>query len=182
MDVVRHTAWQRPPTTRPTTFHVWKSRGCQCSFRLLMMGGVSPETRWASYKYGIIKFWYVVASCWIFFLWNVLWCTDPRTSSFQMFLCYLHASLALMSIYCTRKLNVEQKYKWFTQCHSTQKLPRRSSLSECRKVSRYTRKFSSTSIYCHKDTTAFPAQIVSDITKAKLHYMQISYRFQTHRE
>jgi len=28
-------AWQRLPTTRPTTFHVWKTRGCQCSFRLL---------------------------------------------------------------------------------------------------------------------------------------------------
>ena len=74
-------AWQSPPTTRPTTFHLWKTRGCQCSFRLLMMGGVSPETCWASYKYGIIKFWYIVASCWIFSLWNVLWCTDPRTSN-----------------------------------------------------------------------------------------------------
>jgi hypothetical protein len=42
------------------------TRGCQCSFRLLMMGGVSPETCWPSYKYGIIKFWYTVASCWIF--------------------------------------------------------------------------------------------------------------------
>jgi hypothetical protein len=31
-----------------------------------MMGGVSPETCWALYKYGIIKFWYIVASCWIF--------------------------------------------------------------------------------------------------------------------
>jgi hypothetical protein len=59
-------AWQRPPTTRPTIFHVWKTRGSQCSFRLLMMGGVSPETCWASYKYGKIKFWYIVASCWIF--------------------------------------------------------------------------------------------------------------------
>jgi len=59
-------AWQRPPTTRPTTFHAWKPRGCQCSFRLLMMGGVLPETCWASYKYGIIKFWYIVESCWIF--------------------------------------------------------------------------------------------------------------------
>jgi len=59
-------AWQRPPTTRPTAFHVWKTRGCQCSFRLLIMGGVSLETCWASYKYGIIKFWYIVASCWIF--------------------------------------------------------------------------------------------------------------------
>ena len=61
-----HCAWQRPPTTRPTPFHVWQTRGCQCSFRLLMMGGVSPETCWASHKYGIIKFWYTVASCWIF--------------------------------------------------------------------------------------------------------------------
>jgi len=59
-------AWQRPPTTRPTTFHVWKTRGCQCSFRLLMMDDVSPETCWALYKYGIIKFWYIVASCCIF--------------------------------------------------------------------------------------------------------------------
>jgi len=61
-----HCVWQRPLTTRPTTFHVWKTRGCQCSFRLLMMSGVSPETCWASYKYGIIKFWYIVASGWIF--------------------------------------------------------------------------------------------------------------------
>ena len=56
-----HCAWQHP-----TTFHIWKARGCQCGFRLLMMGGVSPKTCWASYKYGIIKFWYIVASCWIF--------------------------------------------------------------------------------------------------------------------
>ena len=76
-------AWQRPPTTCPTTFHVWKTRGCQCSFRFIMMGVVSPEICWASYKYEIIKFWYVVASCWIFFLWIVLWCTDPRTSSLR---------------------------------------------------------------------------------------------------
>jgi hypothetical protein len=34
-------AWQRPPTTRPTTFHVRKTGGCQCSFRLLMMGCVA---------------------------------------------------------------------------------------------------------------------------------------------
>jgi len=31
------------------------------------MGGVSPETCWASYKYEI-KFWYIVASCWIFYV------------------------------------------------------------------------------------------------------------------
>ena len=63
------TAWQRPPTTRPTTFHLWKTRGCLCSFRLLIMGGVSPETRWSSYKYGIIKFYCCILldfSLWIF--------------------------------------------------------------------------------------------------------------------
>jgi len=32
-----------------------------------MMGGVSPETCWASYKFEI-KFWCTVASCWIFFV------------------------------------------------------------------------------------------------------------------
>jgi hypothetical protein len=43
-------AWQHP-----MTFHVWKTRGSQCTFRPLMMHGVSPETCWASHKYGIIK-------------------------------------------------------------------------------------------------------------------------------
>jgi hypothetical protein len=52
---------------RPTTLHVCKTRGCQCSFRLLMMAGVSPETCWASYKYEI-KFWYTVASCCISYM------------------------------------------------------------------------------------------------------------------
>jgi hypothetical protein len=59
--------WQRPPTTRPTTFYVCKARGCWCSIRLLMIGGVSPETCWASYKYEI-KFWHTVAFCWIFYM------------------------------------------------------------------------------------------------------------------
>jgi hypothetical protein len=64
--VVGGRAWQRPPTTRPNNLSRMKTRGWQCRFRLLMMGGVSPETCWASYKYRIIKFWYFVASCWIF--------------------------------------------------------------------------------------------------------------------
>ena len=40
-------------------WHIWqpftvlcKTRGCLCSFRLLMMGGVAPETCWASFKIG----------------------------------------------------------------------------------------------------------------------------------
>jgi hypothetical protein len=52
-----HSAWQRPATTRPTTLPACKTRGCQCSFRLLMMDDVSPETCWASYKYKT-KFWW----------------------------------------------------------------------------------------------------------------------------
>ena len=69
----RHTAHHQEPDNVhqlhvQTTFHVWKTRGCQCSFSLLTMGGVLPETCWASYKYGIIKFWYIVAYCWIFFM------------------------------------------------------------------------------------------------------------------
>jgi len=74
----RHTAHHQEPKTtlaasgfayveRPTTLHVCKTRGCYCSFRLLMMGGVSPKTCWASHKYEI-KFWYTLASCWIFFM------------------------------------------------------------------------------------------------------------------
>ena len=54
-----------------------KIRACQCSFRLMMMGGVSPETCWALCKYGIIKFWYIFASCWNFLYelyYDALWC------------------------------------------------------------------------------------------------------------
>jgi len=37
-------------------------------FELLMMGGVSPETCWAIKKHRNNKFYYTVASCWLF-LW-----------------------------------------------------------------------------------------------------------------
>jgi len=88
----RHTAHQQEPKIAlcPTTSNIYTSnnhscmknqRGYQCSFRLLMMGGVSPETCWRSYKYGTIK---ILIHCYIllnFSLWIVLWCTDPRTSS-----------------------------------------------------------------------------------------------------
>ena len=62
--------WQRPPSARPITPHVWKARGCQCSFRLLMMGGVSPETCWASYRYGIINNFYTLLHLVRFFFMN----------------------------------------------------------------------------------------------------------------
>jgi len=79
----RHTAHHQEPKTALATsgfayvegcwpYSCWtltvcKIRGCYCSFRLLMMGGVSPETCWASYKYEI-KFSYTIASCWIFYV------------------------------------------------------------------------------------------------------------------
>ena len=47
---VAYATWQRPTTARPTIFHVCKARGCFCSFKLLMMGGVSPEACWTSFK------------------------------------------------------------------------------------------------------------------------------------
>jgi hypothetical protein len=75
-----HCAWQFPSTTLPTTFHIWKTRGCHCSFSLLMMGGVSPETCWALYEYKIIKFWYIVASCWIFLYEFTLICPVANSS------------------------------------------------------------------------------------------------------
>jgi hypothetical protein len=40
-------------------------------FKLLMMGGVSPETCWASKKHWNNKFYYTVAYCW-FFLWDLI--------------------------------------------------------------------------------------------------------------
>jgi len=42
-DVVRHTVPDDVFQLHvQTAFHLWKTRGCQCSFRLLMMYGVSP--------------------------------------------------------------------------------------------------------------------------------------------
>jgi len=32
---VAYATWQHPTTARPATFHVCKTRGCLCSFRLL---------------------------------------------------------------------------------------------------------------------------------------------------
>ena len=57
---------QRPTTARPTTFHVCKTRGCVCSFRLLMMGGCRPKHVKLHLKQGIIKFCNTVASCLVF--------------------------------------------------------------------------------------------------------------------
>jgi len=43
-----------------------KTRGCNYSFELLMMSGVSLETCWAIKKHWNNKFYYTVASCWLF--------------------------------------------------------------------------------------------------------------------
>jgi hypothetical protein len=57
------------PSQRPATTNVCNTRGCNCSFELLMISGVSPETYWAINKHGNNKFYYTVATCW-FFLWE----------------------------------------------------------------------------------------------------------------
>jgi hypothetical protein len=80
----RYATWQLPPTTRPTTFQVCKTRGCLCSFRLLMMGSVSPETCWALFKIRNNK---ILIHCCILLGFSVrilLRCTDPRTLKFIM--------------------------------------------------------------------------------------------------
>ena len=68
--------------TSDKPFHVCKTRGCLCSVRLLMMGGVSPETFCASFKIRnnkiLIKLLHLVGFSTVRI---VLWCTDPRTSS-----------------------------------------------------------------------------------------------------
>jgi hypothetical protein len=56
---------QRQPSTKIT--HV-KSEFAITVFELLMMDGVSPETRWVIKKQWNNKFYYTVASCW-YFLW-----------------------------------------------------------------------------------------------------------------
>jgi len=79
---VAYATWQCPTTACLTTFHVCKTRGCLCSFRLLMMGGVSPETYWASFK---IRNNNILIHCCIllgfFTVRIVLWCMDPWTSN-----------------------------------------------------------------------------------------------------
>jgi hypothetical protein len=86
---VRYATWQRPTTARPTTLHVCKTRGCFCSFRLLMLGGVSPETCWASFKTRNYKNFVTLLHLVGFFTVRiVLWCTDPRSSN--IFYCSAH--------------------------------------------------------------------------------------------
>ena len=90
--------WQRSATTRPTTLHVCKTIGCQCSFRLLMMGGVSPETCWASCKYKT-KILIHCCICWIFFV-------NYIVTSHKL-ICHLHSSHSVTrSCEITKRVNV----------------------------------------------------------------------------
>jgi hypothetical protein len=59
----RHTAHHQEPKTVLAASGFAYVKGCwTCGCWTLMMGGISPETCWASYKYEM-KFWYIVASC-----------------------------------------------------------------------------------------------------------------------
>jgi hypothetical protein len=70
----------QPSQRQPATINVCKTRGCNYSFELLMMGGVSPETCWAIKKHWNNIFYYTIASCW-FCLWGL--CYDARIYEHQ---------------------------------------------------------------------------------------------------
>jgi hypothetical protein len=62
---------------------------------------VSPETCWASCKYGIIKFWYIVAFCWIFLYELFFGSTEDfpcRCRSVTALYTSIHPSLMLCSL------------------------------------------------------------------------------------
>jgi hypothetical protein len=65
----------------PATTNVCKTRGCNYSFELLMMSGVSLETCWAIKKHWNNKFYYTVASHWLF-LWDLYY--DTRIHEHQV--------------------------------------------------------------------------------------------------
>ena len=75
----RHTAHHQELKTAIAASGFAYVEGCRC-WGCWMMGGVSPKTCWASYKHGIINFdtlLHLVG----FYMWIILWCTDPRTSN-----------------------------------------------------------------------------------------------------
>jgi hypothetical protein len=64
-----------------------------------MMGDVSPETCWASYKCKIIKFWYIVASCWIF-LYKLYYDARTHKHQYSINITIITVVLVYMSITC----------------------------------------------------------------------------------
>jgi hypothetical protein len=82
--------WAKSTNYKSNNLPRIKTRGCQCSFRLLTMGGVSPGTCWASYKYGIIKFSYIVAPCWIFLYKLYYNARIHEHQVYMQFICHKH--------------------------------------------------------------------------------------------
>jgi hypothetical protein len=70
------------PSQRLATQIVCKTRAFSYSFKLLIMGDVSPETYWAIKKSWFNNFYYTVASCW-FFLWYLFY--DARIHEYQVY-------------------------------------------------------------------------------------------------
>ena len=89
------------------------------------MGGVSPETCWASYKYEI-KFWYTVASCWISYVNYTLMhgSTNIKSSNFlDRYLKYYYFLFFLTVWGCTcrycglkRIYNSNRSIWWINEC------------------------------------------------------------------
>ena len=111
------------PSQRPATTNVCKTRGCNYSLELLMMGGVSPATCWAITKHWNNKFYPKVASCW-FFLWDLLYdckkklclcerqfcvlcCTDEKLlPAFKIYSCSGKSNLRIPTVSCYKKVAI----------------------------------------------------------------------------
>jgi len=101
----------RWPSQRPATKNVCKTRACNSSFELLMMGGVSSETCWAFKKHLTNKCYYTVASCW-FFLWDLYydaWIHEHEVNRFVQYLLFASLKHALC---CTRSTSVLNHGSW----------------------------------------------------------------------
>jgi hypothetical protein len=78
------------------------------------MGGVSHETCWASYKYGIIKMLIHCCTLLDISLRILLWCTDPRKTRMFIWGCGLDESAMAMtdSLYGLQCLSPPNIFLW----------------------------------------------------------------------
>jgi len=95
-----------------------------------MMGGVSLEICWASYKYEIIKFWYIVAACWIFLFEfylqifsSLLGSLDRSIKLANHFHLMTSSRMSKLLLPSSTKLKVEvlktEHYRWMGSIHTS---------------------------------------------------------------
>jgi hypothetical protein len=88
-----------------------------------MMGGVSPETCWASYKYEIN--FDTLLHLAGFFIWIILWCTDARTSNNTMITVTRTSNQTMMhgctnfKLYYDTRMHEHQTILWCTDARTS---------------------------------------------------------------